>query len=251
MNCLPDKFDRRIQFMPRLPKALIFDVFGTVVDWRSGIAATFSRVAKEKGIGMDAHKFADLWRAEYQPAMQRVRSGNRGYVPLETLHLENLDLVLEATGLSGNFSPQERELLNRGWEQLPPWPDVQPGLARLKEHATIAPCSNGSAAMMREQAAFSDLPWDRILGADIARNYKPEKSVYLKSCEALSLVPSEVMMVAAHNDDLVAARQAGLQCAFIARPTEHGKGQKIDLKPTDKWEFCANSFTDLADVFET
>jgi 2-haloacid dehalogenase len=235
--------------MQALPKAFIFDVFGTLVDWRTGLACAFAEMDEDVGTGFDPHEFADLWRAEYQPAMQRIRSGNRGYVPLEILHRENLDIVLEKTDLSNQFDAAARIELNSAWEKLPAWPDVSTGLARLKQQAVIAPCSNGSIAIMARLAKFANLPWDAILGADIARDYKPKAAVYLQSCTALALDPGDVMMVAAHNDDLVAARQAGLQCGFVSRPLEHGKGQKTDLFPQEKWEISAKSLTELCDVF--
>ena len=228
------------------PKALIFDVFGTVVDWRNGIAAECARVFAEKNISADPHEFADLWRAEYQPAMQKVRSGNRGYVSLDMLHLENLAAVLAKTGLDTHFSDDERADLNHAWEKLPPWPDSVVGLSAIKQHAIIAPCSNGSIALITRMAKFGGLPWDAILGADIAQNYKPEAIVYRRNAEVLGLEPGEVMMVAAHNDDLHAARAAGLRTAFVTRPDEHGPGQTTDLEATGDWEIVAADFGELA-----
>lgn len=229
------------------PKALIFDVFGTVVDWRNGIAAECARFFSEKNIAADPHEFADLWRAEYQPAMQKVRSGNRGYVSLDTLHRENLDAVLAKTGLAGQFSEAERADLNHAWEKLPPWPDSVAGLSAIRKHAIIAPCSNGSIALLTRMAKFGGLPWDAILGADIAQNYKPEAVVYHRNAEALGLTPAEVMMVAAHNNDLEAARAAGLKTAFVARTKEHGPGQTTDLEATGDWEIVVSHFGELAD----
>ena len=228
------------------PKALIFDVFGTVVDWRSGIAAECARAFTKKNIAADPHEFADLWRAEYQPAMQKVRSGNRGYVSLDTLHLENLNAVLAKTGFAGHFSEEERADLNHAWEKLPPWPDSVAGLSAIRKHAIIAPCSNGSIALLTRMAKFGGLPWDAILGADIAQNYKPEAVVYRRNAEVLGLAPGEVIMVAAHNNDLEAARAAGLQTAFVVRPHEQGPGQTSDLEATGNWEIVAGDFLELA-----
>lgn len=229
------------------PKALIFDVFGTVVDWRAGVGAEARRFFDAKGIDADPFAFADAWRGEYQPAMERIRSGNRGYVPLDLLHRENLDIVLSRFDIADEFGEDEKAGLNRAWEKLPPWPDAQPGLSRLKERFIIAPCSNGSIALMTRLAKFARLPWDAVLGADIARAYKPRPEAYLKSCEALQLDPGEVMMVAAHNSDLAAARGCGLRTAFFARPTEYGPGQTADLAAEAGWDHVAGDIEDLAD----
>lgn len=217
-------------------KALIFDVFGTCVDWRSSVARDVQAVLPE----VDATAFADAWRLEYQPAMERIRAGNRGYVALDDLHLENLHRVADRFGVGVPDS------LNEAWERLDPWPDVPDGLAQLKTHRIIAPCSNGSIALMTRLARYGGLPWDCILGADIAQDYKPKHSVYLASCAALRLTPDQVMMVAAHNDDLHAAGDCGLKTAFVARPTEWGPGQTGDLVPDGDWTFVAGDFIDLA-----
>ena len=218
------------------PKAYIFDVFGTLVDWRESIAAQANALFADAGIDVDGHAFADYWRGLYQPAMQRVRSGNRGYVALDILHLENLDETLHHFGLADQFGTEARAIMNLFWERLDPWPDVVEGLAALKETAIIAPCSNGSIALMTRLAKHANLPWDCILGADIAQNYKPEPAVYTACCNALRLEAGEVMMVAAHNDDLAAARAGGLQTAFIARPTEYGPHQSKDFEPDADWD---------------
>ncbi|MEM7291007.1 MAG: haloacid dehalogenase type II [Pseudomonadota bacterium] len=228
------------------PKAFLFDVFGTVVDWRSGVANACRTMFNAKAIEFDPLEFADLWREQYQPSMEKIRSGNRGYVVLDQLHLENLDRVLEQTGLSAKFDEQERQELNHGWERLPAWPDCSQGLTELKKKAIIAPCSNGSIAMMTRIAKYSNLPWDCILGAEIAGNYKPHPDAYLKSVAALGLEPHEVMMVAAHNSDLAAARECGLITAFIPRTSEYGKSQKTDLEPSSNWNFVVNSIAELA-----
>jgi 2-haloacid dehalogenase len=228
------------------PKALIFDVFGTVVDWRNGVASVCAEAFAAREINFSPLEFADLWRAEYQPAMQRIRSGNRGYVRLDVLHRENLDTVLAATALGGSFSEGERNALNHAWEQLPPWPDTVEGLQLLKADQLLAPCSNGSIALMARLARFAGLPWDAILGADIARSYKPDLQVYLASVAALGLSPNEVMMVAAHNDDLFAARECGLMTAFVCRPTEYGPEQTTDLGAESDWDFVAETLPHLA-----
>ena len=223
------------------PEALIFDVFGTVVDWREGVAAEVARALP----GVDPHAFADAWRAKYQPAMEAVRSGRRGYVALDMLHRENLDATLAEFG--ADLPDADRAALNRAWEKLPPWPDVVAGLTRLKARAIIAPCSNGSIALMTRLAKFGALPWDCILGADVARAYKPDPQAYLGSAAALGLAPGAVMMVAAHNDDLAAARAAGLATAFAPRPLETGPGGGADAAPAQDWDVVAEDFGALAD----
>ncbi len=222
-------------------RALIFDVFGTCVDWRTSVAREVVAVLPR----VDAHVFADAWRAEYEPAMARVRDGDRGYVPLDDLHLENLQRIAARTGVTVPGA------LNTAWERLDPWPDVVPGLTRLKTQFIIAPCSNGSIALMTRLARFAGLPWDCILGADIAQDYKPNAAVYLAGCAALRLEPNHVMMVAAHNRDLAAARAAGLVTAFVPRPTEHGPNQASDLAPEEDWDVIASDFGDLAERMAT
>ncbi|WP_339947416.1 haloacid dehalogenase type II [uncultured Albimonas sp.] len=227
------------------PKALIFDVFGTVVDWRSGVAAFVAPALAARGLETPPEALADAWRAEYQPAMQRIREGGRGYVPLDDLHRENLDHALAALGLAEAFDAPARDALNPAWEALPTWPDVLPGLARLRERVLLAPCSNGSTALMVRLARFAGLGWDCILGADVARDYKPKAGVYLASAAALRLAPGEVMMVAAHDGDLTAARAAGLQTAFVPRPDEYGTGQPEAI--SQQWDLIVDDFGELAD----
>lgn len=228
------------------PKAYLFDVFGTIVDWRNGVADVSQKFFDAKNLDENPHSFADAWRAKYQPAMEKIRSGNRGYFPLDILHRENLDELLLQLGLEDIFSEAEKQELNKAWEQLPPWADCVDGLKAIKQNAIIAPCSNGSIALMTRLAKFGSLPWDCIVGAEIAQNYKPHPDAYLKSVSALGLKPQEVMMVAAHNSDLVAARESGLLTGFIARPTEHGAGQTIDLEPSQDWDAVITKVGELA-----
>ena len=218
-------------------RAFVFDVFGTCVDWRSSVARQVARVLP----GVDALTFADAWRGQYQPAMDRIRTGQRGYVPLDILHRENLDIVARDFGVT----LEDPEALNGVWERLDPWGDVVEGLAALRGCGLIAPCSNGSIAMMARLARHGGLPWDAILGAEIAQDYKPQPGVYLASAKALGLPPGKVTMVAAHNDDLEAAREAGLATAFVPRRTEHGEGQTSDLEPSADWDIVAEDFVDL------
>ncbi|MEM1277663.1 MAG: haloacid dehalogenase type II [Pseudomonadota bacterium] len=226
-------------------QAAIFDVFGTVVDWRRGVAQFAAEIFRDKSIETDPLVFADAWRDEYQPAMERIRSGNRGYVSLDDLHLENLERILPRFGLQDSFTAEERAQLNRAWEHLPPWPDVRSGLSAIKSQRIIAPCSNGSIALMTRLARHAGLPWDCILGADLAKAYKPMPEAYLRSAAALRLPPSEVLMVAAHNSDLEAAQANGLATAFVPRPDEHGPGTG-ETVPTGNWTYIAPDFTDLA-----
>jgi len=227
-------------------KAAIFDVFGTVVDWRRGVAEAAAPVLAAVAPGIDPLDFADAWRAEYQPGMERVRSGARAYQPLEVLHLENLDRVLARFGLQDAVDMPMRHMLNTAWERLPPWPDAVAGLRAMRPGLILAPCSNGSIAMMVRLARHGGLPWDCVLGADIARAYKPDPAVYRRSVEALGLAPAEVAMVAAHGDDLVAAREAGLATAFVPRPAEHGPDRPPDPGIEGGWEFSAADFRVLA-----
>lgn len=226
-------------------EALIFDVFGTVVDWRSGVAREAERMFMARGVKADPRAFADAWRGEYQPAMERIRSGGRGYVALDDLHLENLGIVLDRFGIADAFDAPARGELNRAWERLPPWRDSRPGLTRLKAGFIVAPCSNGSFALMTRLAKFGGLPWDVILGADVARDYKPKAEVYLASARALRLAPGRVMMVACHNDDLAAARAAGLATGYFPRPDEHGRGGER-IPAAEAWDVVAEDLEDLA-----
>ncbi len=229
-----------------LPKALLFDVFGTCVDWRSSVAREGEALGRQLGIsGVDWEAFADAWRAQYQPQMETVRGGNRPWTTLDVLHREALDTVLAAFDLD-EVPTSDRDDLTLAWHRLHPWSDTVVGLTRLKTRFIIAPCSNGHIALQMNLAKCAGLPWDAILGAELAHAYKPQPAVYLKSVEALGLAPSQVMMVAAHNSDLVAAAGCGLQTAFVPRPTEYGPGQSSDLTPEHAFDLVASDFLDLA-----
>ncbi len=227
------------------PKALIFDVFGSVVDWRTGVAREAASTFARLGVPVDPFAFADAWRNEYDPSMARIRDGGRGYVPLDDLHLENLVVVLERFGIAPALDEAERRALATAWEKLPPWPDAGDGLARLKRRFIVAPCSNGSIALMTRLARHGGLPWDCILGAEIARDYKPKAGVYLASAQALRLPPGDVMMCACHNNDLEAARAAGLATAYWPRPDEWGRSERIP--PSQDWDVVAEDLSDLAE----
>ncbi|WP_431283519.1 haloacid dehalogenase type II [Humitalea sp. 24SJ18S-53] len=227
------------------PKAVVFDVFGTVVDWRNSIAREAAEVLTEVGrADIDPHAFADAWRAKYQPSMAPIRDGSRPYTRLDVLHRENLDALLADYGID---LPEERRVwLNTAWHRLDPWPDVVAGLTRLKTRYIIAPLSNGNIALMLNLAKRAGIPWDAILGAEVAQAYKPSPQAYLRTAEVLGLAPNEVMLGAAHNSDLAAARKCGLQTGFVARPTEYGPSQKKDLSAEQEWEVVAPDFGGLA-----
>ncbi len=210
-------------------RACLFDVFGTVVDWRTSVSRDLAAFAGQKGIpGVDWTEFTVAWRKLYQPAMEKVRSGSCPWTILDELHRENLVVLLQRHGV-GSLTPADIDHLTRAWHRLDPWPDAVEGLTRLKQKYAIATCSNGNIALLVHMAKRAGLPWDCILGAETARAYKPQPEAYLAACRHLGLPPAKVLMVAAHNDDLAAARGQGLVTAFVPRPTEYGPDQQTDL----------------------
>jgi 2-haloacid dehalogenase len=228
-------------------QALVFDVFGTVVDWRSGVAREATPFLFRYAPSADPAAFADAWRRRYSPAMEEVRSGRRSFVRLDVLHRENLEAALAEFGIDPSaVPPSELDGLNLAWHKLDPWPDSVPGLARLKRRFIIAPLSNGNIRLMLDMAKRAGLPWDAILGAEVAQAYKPTPQAYLRTAETLMLKPEQVCLVAAHNEDLAGARRCGLRTAFIPRPTEHGRGQTTDLRPEGDWDIVASDLMDLA-----
>jgi 2-haloacid dehalogenase len=229
-------------------KACLFDVFGTVVDWRTSVTRDLEEFARHKRIdGIDWLEFAVEWRKLYQPSMDEVRSGRRPFTILDVLHRESLVALIERYRIAG-LSRADIDHMNRAWHRLEPWPDVREGLGRLKRDHIIAPCSNGNIALMVNLAKHAGLPWDCILGAETARAYKPMPEAYLVSCRQLGLAPAQVMMVAAHNPDLKAAKAQGLATAFVARPREHGPGQTTNLEPDRSCvDLAAVDFVELAD----
>jgi 2-haloacid dehalogenase len=227
-------------------RACVFDIFGTTVDWRTSIAREAKLFFTGKSIThVDPVEFAVEWRKLYQPSMEEVRSGRRAWTILDVLHRESLAALLQRYGIRG-LSDADIDHLNRAWHRLDPWPDVVEGLTRLKRKVVIAPCSNGNIALMVNMAKRAGLPWDCVLGAETARAYKPMPEAYLSACRLLGLAPAQVMMVAAHNGDLQAAKAQGLATAFVARPTEHGPGQTTDLAPESFIDVVAEDFIDLA-----
>jgi 2-haloacid dehalogenase len=230
---------------PAAVKALVFDTFGTVVDWRSSVAREVDALAKRKGVAVDGATFADAWRAGYGPSMNRVRSGELPWTKLDALHRMTLDRILRDVKMEG-LNEEEKSALNRAWHRLTPWPDAVAGLTRLKKKFIIAPLSNGNISLMTDLAKHAGLPWDVILGAELARHYKPDREVYQSAADILDLMPADVMMVAAHLGDLRAAKQVGLRTAFVTRPKEYGPGGKPDLKADGVADVSATDFNDLA-----
>jgi 2-haloacid dehalogenase len=230
-------------------KALGFDVFGTVVDWRNGVARDAAPFLIRHGrADADPLAFADAWRRQYQPAMERVRSHGRPFVKLDILHRENLVVILPEFGIDpDSVPPAELDALNLAWHRLDPWRDVVAGLTRLKSRFIIATLSNGNVSLMVDMAKRAGLPWDAILGAEPARAYKPSPEAYLRTADMLGLRPDELCLVAAHNSDLAAARACGLKTAFVLRPRDQGLGQHTDLAPEQAWDVVSTDFCDLAD----
>jgi 2-haloacid dehalogenase len=225
-------------------KALFFDVFGTLVDWRSGIAREAERILAPNGHRLDWLAFADAWRDQYQPAMEEVRAGRIPFSKLDVLHRRNLDRILPGFGIA-SLPEEAAHELNLAWHRLDGWPDVAPGLARLRQCCRLAPVSNGNISLMVDVARRNNFPWDAILGAEVAGDYKPKPRVYLAACEALDLPPADCMMVAAHTNDLMAAAKCGLRTAHIARPNERGPGTG-EAAPKAPVDFAAGSLEDLA-----
>jgi 2-haloacid dehalogenase len=226
-------------------KALVFDVFGTVVDWRGSIIEEGKAWGKVKGITIDWARFADEWRDGYVPSMAKVRKGEIPWTNLDHLNRALLEDLLKEFHIEG-LSEEEKDHWNRVWHRLKPWPDSIAGLARLKKRHTIAPLSNGNVALLSNMAKHAGLPWDLILSAELARHYKPDREVYLTAVELLELKPEQVMMCAAHSSDLTAARSCGLRTGFIHRPGEFGKADKADdAKPGD-FDVVSRDIVDLA-----
>jgi 2-haloacid dehalogenase len=212
-----------IALMTNRPRAFFFDVFGTLVDWRTGIAREARAILEPLGHKLDWIAFADAWRGQYQPSMEKVRSGEIPFSRLDVLHRLNLETILPQFKLTG-LGEDTMQDLNKAWHRLPAWPDTVEGLARLKRGGIIAPVSNGNIALMVNLAKHNGMPWDAILGSEIAGDFKPKPRVYLAACEALGLPSGDCMMVAAHSNDLAAAAKTGLRTGHVARPDEYGPG---------------------------
>jgi len=234
----------------KLPKALAFDVFGTVVDWRSGIARDAAPLLETLGRSdITPEAFADGWRARYQPAMARVRSGERPFVILDVLHRETLEDMLASLDIDPAALGDERiHDLTLAWHRLDPWPDAVAGLTRLKARFPIVTLSNGNIALMLDMARRAALPWDAILGAEVSGRYKPDPEAYLATARQLAVKPDELCLVAAHHSDLAAARSAGLMTAYVDRPMEYGGRPAPDRGFASDWEWSVASLIELADL---
>jgi 2-haloacid dehalogenase len=226
-------------------RAILFDTFGTLVDWRGSLIEAFTAWGGEHGVAADWPALADAWRGEYKPSMDAVRRGDQPWTALDDLQRESLARLAPRFGLALDDPALDR--LTHLWHRLRPWPDSAPGLARLRHRFLLAPLSNGNTALLADLARYAGLGFDTILGADVFRHYKPDPETYLGACRLLSAPPGRVMMCAAHNADLAAARALGLRTAFIPRPAEHGPGQTADLAPEGDWDIVAASVEALAE----
>jgi 2-haloacid dehalogenase len=228
-------------------KALVFDVFGTVVDWRSSLIADFTQWSVARGIKADWTALVDGWRAVYTASMDDVRKHpERGYMILDKLHRQSLEKLVAQLAIEG-LTEADLQYLTTGWHRLHPWADSVAGLTRLKTKYIISPLSNGNVALLTNMAKFAGLPWDLILSAEWFEHYKPDPETYLGAARVLCLAPEQVMMVAAHNHDLRAAQKLGLKTAFVARPTEYGPLQKHDFEAKGDWDIVAKDFGGIAD----
>jgi 2-haloacid dehalogenase len=226
-------------------KALVLDVFGTVVDWRSGVAREAQRILRPMGYDLDWLAFGDAWRMEYGPSMEEIRSGRRPFVKLDILHRENLERILSRFKIE-KLDEQTLAELNLAWHKLDAWPDVGPAFARLHMRFLMAPCSNGNIALMADVGRRNNLPWDAILGSEIAQGYKPQPKVYLMTCEAFNLKPEQVMMCAAHSADLLSAQKLGMRSGHVGRPGEGGPGTG-ETEPKSSFDVVGKNFHDFAD----
>ena len=226
-------------------KALTFDVFGTVVDWRSSIIREGQLLSANKGFDIDWAEFADRWRGGYSPAMARVRSGELPWTKIDDLHRLILNDLVAEFGLTG-LTEIELDHFNKVWHRLIPWPDTVGGLNRLKTKYVITTLSNGNVSLLTNMAKNAGLPWDAVLSAELAKHYKPEPEAYLVAAELLSLSPEQVMMVATHPSDLRAASRAGLRTAYVIRPLERGPGGTVDRNEDGEFDYTADDFMDLA-----
>jgi len=227
-------------------RALAFDVFGTVVDWRGTLIREGQAFGARKGLDVDWAAFADAFRAGYRPAMDRVRRGELPWLNIDALHRQILDDLLVRFDIQ-DLSESDKDHLNQVWHRLEPWPDAIPGMTRLRERYVLASLSNGNMALLVNMAKRAGLPWDCVLSSELARHYKPDPHVYLLAAQLLGLEPHQVMMVAAHNGDLLAAQAVGMRTAFVLRATEYGPSQTTNLEADPSIDVVAADFVDLAD----
>ena len=234
----------------RQVQAVLFDTFGTVVDWRSGVTRELTAfAARHVLLDFDAARFADAWRARYEPSMDPIRTGDRAFVPLDQLHRESLITTMPQFGLDPADYHDELDELSAAWERLDPWDDSVAGLTALRREVIIGPLSNANLALLVQMARHAGLPWSVTIGSDATRAYKPTPEAYHGAAHMLRLDPGEVMLAAAHNTDLAAAQRAGLATAFIPRPTELGPGQTKDLLAQGNWDLVCDGITDLSRRF--
>jgi 2-haloacid dehalogenase len=227
------------------PVAIVFDTFGSVVDWRGSLIADLTGFGKQRGIEADWAALIDAWRASYHPSMDRVRKGELPWTKLDDLHRASLDKLVVDFGIKG-LTEQDLVHINLGWHRLNGWPDSVPGLTRLKTRYVIGPLSNGNVSLLTYMAKHAKLPWDMVFGSDLFRHFKPDPETYLGVAKMMDLAPDQVMMAAAHNADLGNARKSGLQTAFFARPNEYGPNQKRDYSAEQEWDIVAKDIEDLA-----
>jgi len=227
------------------PVAIVFDTFGSVVDWRSSLIADLTGYGSSHGVTADWPALVDAWRAAYQPSMARVRKGELPWTKLDDLHRASLDRLVSEFGING-LSEDDLVHINLGWHRLHPWPDSVPGLTRLKSRFIIGPLSNGNVSLLLNMAKFAGIPWDMIFGSDLFGHFKPDPETYLGVARMLGLRPDQVMMAAAHNGDLAAARSCGLLTAFFPRPSEYGPHQKRDYAADQAWDIVATDIQDMA-----
>jgi 2-haloacid dehalogenase len=227
------------------PVAIVFDTFGSVVDWRSSLIADLTAYGASRGVTADWPALVDAWRAAYQPSMNRVRHGEVPWTTLDKLHRASLDRLVAEREIKG-FSGDDLTHINLGWHRLHPWPDAVPGLTRLKSRFIIGPLSNGNVALLLNMAKFAGIPWDMIFGSDLFGHFKPDPETYLGVAKMLDVRPDQVMMAAAHNGDLGKARECGLMTAFFPRPAEYGPHQKRDYTAEQDWDIVATDIQDLA-----
>lgn len=229
------------------PVAIVFDTFGSVVDWRSSLISDLTAFGSSRGVTADWPALVDAWRAAYQPSMNRVRTGELPWTKLDSLHRASLDRLVVELDIKGLSEPDLAHM-NLGWHRLHPWPDSVPGLTRLKSRFIIGPLSNGNVALLLNMAKFSGIPWDMIFGSDLFGHFKPDPETYLGVAQMLDLQPDQVMMAAAHNGDLAKARACGLLTAFFPRPDEYGPHQKRDYTAEQDWDIVASDIQDLASM---
>ncbi len=227
------------------PVAIVFDTFGSVVDWRSSLIADLTAFGAARGVSADWTALVDAWRAAYHPSMDRVRKGEQPWATLDTLHRASLDTLVAKFGIKG-LSEADLVHINLGWHRLKPWPDSVAGLTRLKSRFIIGPLSNGNVALLLNMAKNAGIPWDMIFGSDLFRHFKPDPETYLGVAKLLDVEPGQVMLAAAHNNDLAKAREYGLTTAFWPRPSEYGPHQKQDYAADQDWDVVATDIGDLA-----